>query len=88
MEAGVGVAVLAAIWVGAAWFINRMFLAPWRWLRRAGVRQFSCRRASTDRRGIFLQGTAAARSLSKATSANTLSDCSASRYAAPTLIWI
>lgn len=33
-----GSAVLAAFWVGAGWFINRMFLAPWRWLRRAGVR--------------------------------------------------
>lgn len=32
-----GAAVLAAFWVGSGWFINRMFLAPWRWLRRAGV---------------------------------------------------
>jgi len=33
-----GSAVLAALWVGAEWFVNRLFLAPWRWLRQAGVR--------------------------------------------------
>lgn len=32
-----GSSVLAAFWLGALWLINRMFLAPWRWLRSAGV---------------------------------------------------
>lgn len=33
-----GSAVLAAFWLGSLWFINRMFLAPWRWLRLIGAR--------------------------------------------------
>ena len=33
-----GSIVLAAFWLGALWFINRMFLAPWRWLRQIRVR--------------------------------------------------
>lgn len=33
-----GSIVLAALWLGALWFINRMFLAPWRWLRQIRVR--------------------------------------------------
>lgn len=33
-----GSAVLTAFWLCAGWFINRMFLAPWRWLRMVGAR--------------------------------------------------
>jgi len=32
-----GSIVLAALWLGELLFINRMFLAPWRWLRAVGV---------------------------------------------------
>ena len=36
-----GSSVLAVLWLGALWTINRMILAPWRWLRAAcvGARQ-------------------------------------------------
>lgn len=32
-----GSSVLAIFWLGALWFINRMFLAPGRWLRAVAV---------------------------------------------------
>lgn len=32
-----GSAVIACLWMGALWLINRLFLAPWRWLRLVGV---------------------------------------------------
>jgi hypothetical protein len=34
-----GSSVLTAIWLGTLWIINRLFLAPWRWLRAVGVGQ-------------------------------------------------
>lgn len=32
-----GMAVIAALWMGSLWVINRLFLAPWRWLRLIGL---------------------------------------------------
>lgn len=32
-----GAAAVAGLWMGALWMINRLFLAPWRWLRLIGV---------------------------------------------------
>jgi hypothetical protein len=32
-----GLSLLAAFWLGSLWFINRVFLAPWLWLRKAGI---------------------------------------------------
>ena len=34
-----GSAVIAGLWMASLWIINRLFLAPWRWLRMIGVRQ-------------------------------------------------
>lgn len=35
----IGSAVIAGLWMASLWIINRLFLAPWRWLRMIGIRQ-------------------------------------------------
>lgn len=32
-----GSAITTALWLGAMWFINRLFWAPWRWVRDIGT---------------------------------------------------